>query len=147
MWLNSVLPSRSHARKMFWQLPDGWRDDCNSRWNGGAMGPPPSSSPPSPPTAGARPPPPAPPRPFVRAARSSRPLRDPDDIRELFVERLAALADAFDPGFGFDMARLSVVVAESCPPEQIGIGGSEDASELCRLVDRLSARLGPRRVR
>src|SRR5262249_56134960 len=37
--------------------------------------------------------------------------------------------------------------AESCPPEQIGIGGSEDASELCRLVDRLSARLGPRRVR
>src|SRR5262245_56500102 len=81
------------------------------------------------------------------AAGTSRPLRDPDDIRELFVERLAALADAFDPGFGFDMARLSVVIAEPSPPEQIGIGGSEDASELCRLVDRLSARLGPRRVR
>jgi protein ImuB len=63
------------------------------------------------------------------AAATSRPLRDPDDIRELFVERLAALADAFDTGFGF------------------GIGGGEDASELCRLVDRLSARLGARRVR
>jgi len=81
------------------------------------------------------------------AAGTSRPLRDPDDIRELFVERLVALADAFDPGFGFDMARLSVVVAEPCPPEQIGIAGGEDAPEFCRLVDRLSARLGARRVR
>jgi protein ImuB len=81
------------------------------------------------------------------AAGTSRPLRDPDDIRALFVERLAALADALDPGFGFDMARLSVIVAEPCPPEQIGIGGGEDAAELCRLVDRLSARLGAHRVR
>ena len=48
------------------------------------------------------------------AAGTSRPLRDPDEIRGLFVERLAALADAFDPGFGFDMARSSVIVAEPC---------------------------------
>ena len=81
------------------------------------------------------------------AAGTSRPLRDPDDIRALFVERLAALADALDPGFGFDMARLSVLVAEPCPPEQIGIGGAEDSAERDRLVDRLSARLGVRRVR
>ncbi len=81
------------------------------------------------------------------AAGTSRPLRDPAQIRALFVERLAALADAFDPGFGFDMARLSVLTAEPCPPEQIGIGGSEDAAEVDRLVDRLSARLGARRVR
>lgn len=81
------------------------------------------------------------------ATGTSRPLRDPEEIRALFVERLAALADALDPGFGFDMARLSVLVAEPCLPEQIGIVGGEDAAELCRLVDRLSARLGPRRVR
>jgi protein ImuB len=81
------------------------------------------------------------------AAGTSRPLRDPDDIRALFTERLAALADTLDPGFGFDMARLSVLVAEPCPPEQIGIGGAEDAAERDRLVDRLSARLGVRRVR
>ena len=81
------------------------------------------------------------------AAGCSRPLRDPEQIRALFVERLTALADEFDPGFGFDMARLSVVVAEPCPPEQIGIGGGEDAAQVDRLVDRLSARLGARRVR
>ena len=81
------------------------------------------------------------------AAGTSRPLRDPAAVRALFVERLAALADALDPGFGFDMARLSVLVPEPCPPEQIGIGGAEDDAELDRLVDRLSARLGARRVR
>jgi protein ImuB len=81
------------------------------------------------------------------AAGTSRPLRDPADIRALFVERLNALADALDPGFGFDMARLAVVVAEPALPEQIGIGGPEDDAELDRLVDRLSARLGGRRVR
>ena len=61
-------------------------------------------------------------------------------------EPLAALADEFDPGFGFDLARLSVLHAESCPDEQIGLGAREDQAELDRLVDRLSARLGRRRV-
>lgn len=80
------------------------------------------------------------------AAGTSRPLRDAIEIRALFVERLTALADTLDPGFGFDMARLSVLIAEPCAPEQIGIGG--DASkEMNRLVDRLSARLGSQRVR
>jgi protein ImuB len=79
-------------------------------------------------------------------AGTSRPLRDPAAIRALFVERLAALGDEIDPGFGFDLARLSIVVAEPCPDEQIGLGGSEDQAELDRLVDRLSARLGRPRV-
>ncbi len=80
------------------------------------------------------------------AAGTSRPVRDPQAIRALFVERLAALGDEIDPGFGFDLARLSVLNAEPCPDEQIGLGECEDASELDRLVDRLSARLGRRRV-
>ncbi len=79
-------------------------------------------------------------------AGTSRPLRDPQAIRALFVERLAGLADPLDPGFGFDLARLSVIVADAAPPEQIGIAGHEDGAELDQLVDRLSARLGPRRV-
>jgi protein ImuB len=81
------------------------------------------------------------------AAGTSRPIRDAAEIRALFTERLATLADALDPGFGFDMARLSVLIAEPCAPEQIGIGGGGDAKEMNRLVDRLSARLGSQRVR
>ena len=81
------------------------------------------------------------------AAGTSRPVRDPQAIRALFVERLAALGDEIDPGFGFDLARLSVLNAEPCPDEQIGLGGGgEDPAEVDRLVDRLSARLGRRRV-
>jgi len=80
------------------------------------------------------------------AAGTSRPVRDPQAIRALFVERLAALGDEIDPGYGFDLARLSVLNAESCPDEQIGLGARQDQAELDRLVDRLSARLGRRRV-
>jgi protein ImuB len=80
------------------------------------------------------------------AAGTSHPVRDPQAIRALFVERLAALDDELDPGFGFDLARLSVVVAEPCPDQQISLGTHEDQAELDRLVDRLSARLGRRRV-
>jgi protein ImuB len=77
---------------------------------------------------------------------TSRPVRDPGDIRALYVERLAGVADALDPGFGFDLARLSVVAAEPCPPEQTGFGERADGADLDRLIDRLSARLGSRRV-
>jgi protein ImuB len=59
---------------------------------------------------------------------------------------LAALGDEIDPGFGFDLARLSVLVVEPCPDEQIGLERGEDQRELDRLVDCLSARLGRRRV-
>jgi protein ImuB len=79
-------------------------------------------------------------------AGTSRPLRDPREIRALFVERLAALADEIDPGFGFDLARLAALVVEPAPPEQAGFDSTESAAELDRLVDRLSARLGARRV-
>jgi protein ImuB len=79
------------------------------------------------------------------AVGSSRPIRDAQTVRALFVERLAALGDQIDPGFGFDLARLSVTIAEPCPEEQIGLEGA-DMAEIDRLVDRLSARLGRLRV-
>ena len=79
-------------------------------------------------------------------AGTSRPLREPRELRALFVERLAALAEEFDPGFGFDLARLAVLIAEPAPPEQIGFGHAEHDGEVDGLVDRLSARLGAHRV-
>jgi protein ImuB len=79
-------------------------------------------------------------------AGTSRPIRDPQAIRKLFVERLAAVGDELDPGFGFDLARLSVLAAEPFRPEQVALGHQENAAELDGLVDRLAARLGSRRI-
>jgi protein ImuB len=80
------------------------------------------------------------------AAGTSRPVRDPHAVRALFAERLAALADELDPGFGFDLARLAVLVAEALPPEQISLGDHETMAAFDGLIDRLGARLGSRRV-
>lgn len=79
-------------------------------------------------------------------AGTSRPVRDAAEVRALFVERLAALADPIDPGFGFDLARLNVVIAEAHAPQQIALEDSHDDADLGPLVDRVSARLGARRV-
>ncbi|MBN8919149.1 MAG: DNA polymerase Y family protein, partial [Rhizobiales bacterium] len=79
-------------------------------------------------------------------AGTSRPLRDPKAMRALFAERLAVLADEWDPGFGFDLARLAVEVAEPAPAEQLGFGAREDPAALHQLADRLAARLGAHRV-
>jgi protein ImuB len=80
------------------------------------------------------------------AVGTSRPVRDPHAIRALFAERLTALADELDPGFGFDLARLSVLAAEPLPPEQISLGDGENTAAFDALIDRLGARLGSRRV-
>ncbi len=77
------------------------------------------------------------------------PLRDPLRMRKLFEERLAALGDDCDPGFGYDMVRLSALVTERCDPVQTGLAGRTEAAnaeELAHLIDRLGARFGLRRV-
>ncbi|TIT81403.1 MAG: DNA polymerase Y family protein, partial [Mesorhizobium sp.] len=45
------------------------------------------------------------------AVGTSRPLREPSLIRRLFHERLAALEQDIDAGYGFDLVRLSVLSA------------------------------------
>jgi protein ImuB len=74
------------------------------------------------------------------------PLRDPARIRKLFEERLAVLGDACDPGFGYDMVRLSALVTERSDPAQTGLAGEDHTEELAHLIDRLGARFGLRRV-
>lgn len=74
------------------------------------------------------------------------PLRDAVHIRRLFEDRFAALGDACDPGFGFDMIRLSALVTERSNPVQNGFSGRQPSEELAHLIDRLGARFGLRRV-
>ena len=78
---------------------------------------------------------------------TGRPLRDGAVVTRLLSERIAALADPIDPGFGFDMIRLGVLAAEAIGTVQSGLDGSQrDAEGLADLVDRLSVRYGQARV-
>ncbi|MFN7128178.1 MAG: Y-family DNA polymerase [Brevundimonas sp.] len=79
--------------------------------------------------------------------RTGRPSRDATAVLRLFRERLASLARPLDPGFGFDQLRLSVPVADRLASRQRGFDRTPPGAEdLGRLVDRLTARLGPEAV-
>ena len=81
------------------------------------------------------------------AVETGRPVRDPNAIAKLFDERIGALADPLDPGFGYDIVRLSVEACEpfaSVSPDLIGTCESCESTDA--LVDRLSTRLSPKRV-
>jgi protein ImuB len=80
------------------------------------------------------------------AAGTGAPLRDPERVRALFVERLAAIGDECDPGFGYDVVRLAALSTERSDPVQTGLATPDHAAELSHLVDRLGARFGLRRV-
>lgn len=81
---------------------------------------------------------------------TGRPTRDPQLLLRLFRERIEALADPLDPGFGYDVIRLSVTLAERLDAHQLKLeGGAQggDQSDVPALIDRLSTRLGRTRVR
>jgi protein ImuB len=67
-------------------------------------------------------------------------------VRKLFEDRLAVLGDACDPGFGYDMVRLSALVCERVDPAQTGLAGGDRSEELTHLIDRLGARFGLSRI-
>jgi protein ImuB len=79
-------------------------------------------------------------------AGTGEPLRDPDRIQRLFSERLDAIGDEYDPGFGYDVIRLSALISERLDPAQTGLAGDDHAIELAHLIDRLSARFGSHRL-
>nr|WP_256325879.1 DNA polymerase Y family protein [Sphingomonas sp. YR710] len=87
---------------------------------------------------------------LVRRLRieTSLPNRDVPLLMRLFRERIEALDDPIDPGFGFDLVRLAVPVFEDLAPVQLPLdGGSIAEGEMAALIDRLSTRLGRGRVR
>ena len=69
-------------------------------------------------------------------------------VIRLFDERIEGLIDPIDPGFGFDLIRLSVPVVEPLAAAQLRLeGGAARDAEVAALIDRLSTRLGRNRVR
>jgi protein ImuB len=75
---------------------------------------------------------------------TSRPMREPLTIQKLFHERLAALAQDFDAGYGFDLARLGVLSSERLDAEQVDLAVQKNRNEqgLALFADRVRARLG-----
>jgi protein ImuB len=83
----------------------------------------------------------------VIAVEAGRPVTRGETIDRLFRERLDALADPLDPGFGFDMVRLSAVRTDLVIQEQRDLDTHvRDNDEVAALVDRLAARIGSHRV-
>ena len=82
------------------------------------------------------------------SVETGQPTRDPAMLDRLLRERIDALADPLDPGFGYDMIRLAVHDVELLAPEQLRLDGGKVADrELASLIDRLGTRLGRNRVR
>jgi protein ImuB len=79
--------------------------------------------------------------------KTGEPLRDPKIMQRLLRQKLDALADPLDPGFGFDLIRLEALLAEETKPATVNFDSSENARQQVRfLIDRLSIRFGEHRV-
>jgi protein ImuB len=81
------------------------------------------------------------------AVETGRPVRDVDVLMRLYRERLAALDDPLDPGFGFDLVRFSVIATAPFDQRQESFDTSRaDEEATAALIDRLVARFGRERV-
>lgn len=80
---------------------------------------------------------------FRLRVRAARPLRDPRLIQLLYREKLATVGETLDPGYGFDLVRLSVLVAQPFAETQTDlIAEADEAATVSLLADRVEARLG-----
>ncbi len=81
---------------------------------------------------------------FPLRVETSLPIRDASAILRLIEEKIDGLSDPLDPGFGFDMLRLTVPKAEPMAPTQLALEGGEARREesIAALIDRLSIRAG-----
>ena len=78
---------------------------------------------------------------------TGQPLRSDKVFLRLARERLNALTDPLDAGFGFDMIRLTALRSAPIAQRQTGLDQhEEDEAGFSQLIDRLSARLGQNRV-
>jgi protein ImuB len=78
---------------------------------------------------------------------TGQPVTKSGVVDRLFRERLDALNDPLDPGFGFDLIRLSASRTEIVVQQQRDLDANvHDNDGLAALIDRIAARIGGRRV-
>ena len=81
------------------------------------------------------------------AVDTGQPVIRAEVIDRLFRERLEALSDPLDPGFGFDLIRLSASRTEIVVQQQRDLDANvHDNDEIAALIDRIAARIGGKRV-
>ncbi|WP_426435012.1 Y-family DNA polymerase [Bradyrhizobium genosp. P] len=81
------------------------------------------------------------------AIEAGRPVTRAEMIDRLFRERLEALNDPLDPGFGFDLVRLAAGRTEIVVQQQRDLDATvHDNDEISALIDRIAARIGGKRV-
>lgn len=81
---------------------------------------------------------------FRISAGASRPLREPRLVTRLFCERLQAIYDDIDAGYGFEILRLNVLQHDPFDEMQEDFEGEhDDEASLSIFIDKVSARLGP----
>ena len=81
------------------------------------------------------------------AVDTGQPVTKAEVIDRLFRERFEALSDPLDPGFGFDLVRLSASRSEIVVQQQRDLDANvHDNDELAALIDRIAVRIGGRRV-
>lgn len=73
---------------------------------------------------------------------TNKPSRDAKHLMRLFHEKLSQL----DAGFGFDLLVLAAHETSELRPEQTGDKDLETADSTTKLIDKLTARLGPTSV-
>ncbi|HEX6411169.1 MAG TPA: DUF6504 family protein [Sphingomicrobium sp.] len=80
----------------------------------------------------------------MASVATSIPSREPKHLQRLIADKAAAL----HPGFGFDAFALEASWAESLSSAQDSLVGEPSGErEVARLIDRLSVKLGPDKVR
>ena len=83
----------------------------------------------------------------VLEVETGQPVTRAAIVDRLFRERLEALNDPLDPGFGFDLIRLSASRTEAVVQEQRDLDAHvHDNDELAALIDHIAARIGGKRV-
>jgi protein ImuB len=80
------------------------------------------------------------------AVETGEATHDPKRLLRLFREKLDTLADPLDPGFGFDLIRLSAAFAQDLEAESVGFDTNAADRDIKFLIDNLSARFGAHRV-
>ena len=76
----------------------------------------------------------------------SRATREPKLLQDVLMRRLEAIADAFDPGFGFDCLIVSIDKTGPCDLTPNSLLNEKTAPDPTSFIDAMSARLGKTHV-